>query len=171
MQNQSKATRLRTAGLRYSVSGVHKRTSQACRRRVSGWVMKKLQKGAWPQKLVKQAKAARACFRRFFAAPTPSAALAHQLGKFPQPANDASSPRARKLANHLCKFPERNGSQPTVQAPQQATLAHHAGKHPQPHQTCAAKPRPKFARQFPCRVYWLRRVDPIFCKFLHRHLV
>ena len=34
--------------------------------------MKKLQKGAWPQKLVSPAKAARACFRRFFAAHTPS---------------------------------------------------------------------------------------------------
>ena len=93
-----KATRLRTTGLRYSVSGIHKRISQLRRRRVSGWVMKKLQKGAWPQKLVLPAKAARACFRRFFAAPTPSAALASQLGKFPrakrQPATRASSPRS-----------------------------------------------------------------------------
>ena len=71
-----------------------------------------------------------------------------------------------------CKLPQsEEASQPPVQVPQQATLAHHAGKHPQPHKTCAAKPRPRFARQFPCRVYWLRRVDPIFCKFLHRHLV
>ena len=135
----------------FAVSGIHKRISQACRRRVSGWVLKKLQKGAWPQKPVLPAKAARACFRRFFAVPTPSAALAHQLGKFPskqpQPANSASSPAS-------------NPSQPTRQVPQQATpasqlgkfpksttlahqrsrlsqsaaLVHNAGKHPQTHQ-------------------------------------
>ena len=40
--------------------------------------MKKLQKGAWPQKPVKQAIAARACFRRFFAAHTPSPKPAYQ---------------------------------------------------------------------------------------------
>ena len=104
-----------------AVSGIHKRISQACRRRVSGWVMKKSQKGAWPQKLVLPAKAARACFRRFFAASTPSAALASQLGKFPkakrQPATCASSPK-------------RNISQPPVQVPQSETLAHQLGKFP-----------------------------------------
>ena len=72
--------------------------AKPCKLWGSGCAMKKLQKGAWPQKPVLPAKAARACFRRFFAAPTPSAALASQLGKFPrakrQPATRASSPRS-----------------------------------------------------------------------------
>ena len=84
----------RACGIRYPV--FRSEPANIARRRVSGWVLKKLQKGAWPQKPVKQAKAARACFRRFFAAPTPSAALAHQLGKFPQSAT---------LAQQLRKFP------------------------------------------------------------------
>ena len=90
----------------FAVSGSANNTR---RRRVSGWVLKKLQKGAWPQKPVKQAKAARAGFRRFFAAPTPSAALAHQLGKFPPSA---------ALAHQLGKFPTS------------AALAHQLGKFP-----------------------------------------
>ena len=94
--------------------------------------MKKSQKGAWPQKPVKQAKAARACFRRFFAAPTPSAALASQLGKLPQsekvsqpparvPQSETSAsqpckfPRARKLAITLANIPKRNPSPPRWQ--------------------------------------------------------
>ena len=122
MRPQSnKATKPHPTGLRYSV--FPSKPAKLAKRRVSGWVMKKLQKGAWPQKLIKQAKAARACFRRFFAAPTPSAALAHHLGKFPraqskqtiyassperksQPANGASSPRARRPASHLYKVPK-----------------------------------------------------------------
>ena len=71
--------------------------------------MKKLQKGAWPQKPVKQAKAARACFRKFFAAPTPSAALANQLCKLPQSEKVSQPPvqvpPSATLASHLCKFP------------------------------------------------------------------
>ena len=79
------------------VCGIGQHANNTRRRRVSGWVMKKLQKGAWPQKLVKQAKAARACFRRFFAAPTPSAALASQLGKLP---------KSTTLASQLGKVPQ-----------------------------------------------------------------
>ena len=85
----------RACGIRYPV--FRSEPANIAKRRVSGWVMKKLQKGAWPQKPVLPAKAARACFRRFFAAPTPSAALASQLGKFPS---------ARKLASQRCKFPQ-----------------------------------------------------------------
>ena len=93
------------------VCGIRQHADNIRRRRVSGWVMKKLQKGAWPQKPVKQAKAARACFRRFFAAPTPSAALASQLGKFPRSAalahQPSKFPKSTALANQLCKFPQR----------------------------------------------------------------
>ena len=74
------------------VCGIRQHANNTRRRRVSGWVLKKLQKGAWPQKPVKPAKVARACFRRFFAAPTPSAALASHLCKFPQ-----SETRAHQL--------------------------------------------------------------------------
>ena len=116
------------------VCGIQKYANNTRRRRVSGWVLKKLQKGAWPQKLVKQAKAARACFRRFFAASTPSAALASQRGKLPQ---------SKTLASQLCKFPrakrqpadrasslECNPSPSTVQIPPSATLARQLGKFP-----------------------------------------
>ena len=86
------------------VCGIRQHADNIRRRRVSGWVMKKLQKGAWPQKPVKQAKAARACFRRFFAAPTPSAALASQLGKFPKSTTLASQlgeyPQAQHVFHH-----------------------------------------------------------------------
>ncbi len=111
------------------VCGIRQHANNTRRRRVSGWVMKKLQKGAWPQKPVQPTKAARACFRRFFAAPTPSAALASQLGKLPQsekvsqpparvPQSETSAsqpckfPRARKLAITLANIPKCNPSPP-----------------------------------------------------------
>ena len=101
------------------VCGIRQHANNTRRRRVSGWVLKKLQKGAWPQKLVKQAKAARACFRRFFAAPTPSAAFANQPCKFLQQATRASQrcklPQSETLTSQLGKFLKRNMSQPAVQ--------------------------------------------------------
>ena len=100
----------RVCGIRYPV--FRSEPANIAKRRVSGWVMKKSQKGAWPQKPVKQAKAARACFRRFFAAPTPSAALASQP----------------------CKLPHsEKASQPKGQVPPGATLAHPVGMHLQTH--------------------------------------
>ena len=67
--------------------------------------MKKSQKGAWPQKLVKQAKAARACFRRFFAAHTPSPKHANQAR--PKPAHQAPigppTKRARSQPTRLAQ--------------------------------------------------------------------
>ena len=64
--------------------------AKPCKLWGSGCAMEKSQKGAWPQKPVLPAKAARACFRRFFAAHTPSPKPAHQAR--PKPAN-RTSPR------------------------------------------------------------------------------
>ena len=104
------------------VCGIRQHANNTRRRRVSGWVMKKLQKGAWPQKPVLPAKAARACFRRFFAAPTPSAALASQLCKFP---------RAKRQPATCASSPERNTS-------------HQIGMHP-------PTPYPTFSKIYPAR--------------------
>ena len=101
------------------VCGIQKYANNTRRRRVSGWVMKKSQKGAWPQKLVLPAKAARACFRRFFAAPTPSAALASQLGKFPQSEKTSQLdkfPRAKRQPATRASSPRSNASPPTWNA-------------------------------------------------------
>ena len=79
-----------------------------------------MQKGAWPQKPVKPAKAARACFRRFFAAPTPSAALANHPGKFPktqhEPTNCASSPKRESQPASCASSLRSNASPPSWNA-------------------------------------------------------
>ena len=82
--------------------------------------MKKSQKGAWPQKLVLPTKAARACFRRFFAAHTPSPKHANQARPKPahqarpKPAHQArpkpahqASPKPVNPANQLLKQREK----------------------------------------------------------------
>ena len=112
------------------VCGIGQHANNTRRRRVSGWVLKKSQKGAWPQKPVKQAKAARACFRRFFAAPTPSAALAHHLGEHPPNVARASQrcrlPQNAKLTHQLGKLSHaRRAPTSLAKFPQIRRVLHH----------------------------------------------
>ena len=80
--------------------------AKPCKLWGSGCAMKKSQKGAWPQKPVFPAKAARACFRRFFAAHTPSPEPAHQVRASPKPkTHPTSSPAAKSQATTLAHNP------------------------------------------------------------------
>ena len=80
--------------------------------------MKKLQKGAWLQKLVLPAKAARACFRRFFAAHTPSPKPAHQASpKYANQTWNVKSPKNAHQASPKHAYQARN-----VQSPKAAHL-------------------------------------------------
>ena len=95
--------------------------AKPCKLWGSGCAMEKLQKGAWPQKPVSPAKAARACFRRFFAAHTPSPKPAHQAAhsQHPKLANQASQPTNAKRE----KFTDQQ-SRTTANTPPLKPVAH-----------------------------------------------